>query len=73
MSIADSIRAHLHLYPIVAHGRIAVWRALQVEIDELLQIGPHDLVRVDKDDAVELQREEDIEEEYLHEVSAERS
>ena len=54
-----------HLFPRVAHGRIAIHVALQVDIDELLYVCPHNLVGIDKDDLVEVLREEHVEEENL--------
>lgn len=54
-----------HLDAIVSHGRVSVWRALQIHVDKLAQISPDNLVRVDKDDALELERKEHVEEENL--------
>lgn len=55
----------LHLRIIIAHRRVPIRRAMQVEVDELLQVRAHDLVRVDEDDLLQVHREEHVEEQDL--------
>ena len=55
-----------HALVIIAHGGIAIWCPLQIEVDEFLEVVcTHDLVRVDRNDLVKVQREENVEEENL--------
>jgi hypothetical protein len=51
-----------HFDIIVAHGCISVRRAVEVKVDEFLQVCSNDLVGIDKNDLLQIHREENIEE-----------
>ena len=55
----------LHRLVVVAHRSIAVRSALEIQIDELLQVRPNDLVSIDKDDFIEVHGEKHVQEEDL--------
>ena len=55
----------LHRLVIVTHRSIAIRSALEIQIDELLQVRPNDLVGVDEDDFLEVHGEKDVQEENL--------
>jgi hypothetical protein len=55
----------LHRLVIVTHWSITVQSALEIQIDELLQVRPNDLVSVDEGDFVEVHGEKDVQEENL--------
>lgn len=52
-----------HVGIIVAHRRVSVWRAMQVQIDEFLEIGANDLISVDENNLFQVHGEENVEEE----------
>lgn len=52
----------LHLGVVVSHGSIRIRRAVQVEVNELLQVRPHYLIGVDKDNFPQVHGEQDVKE-----------
>ena len=50
----------------VAHRHIAIWRAVKVKVNKLLQVHTHNLINVNsEDDLLEVHREENIKEKNL--------
>ena len=55
----------LRIRVVITHWRVAVRRAVKVEVDKLFEVRPDNLVGVDEDDLLEVHREEHVEEEDL--------
>lgn len=52
----------LHVIIIITHGGVTIWRALQIEVDKFLEVGPHNLIGVDEDHFLQIHWEEYIQE-----------
>ena len=50
---------------VISHRRVPIRRAMQVQVNEFLQVCANNLVGVDKNDLLEVHREEDVKEQNL--------
>ena len=54
-----------HLNVIIPHRRVAIWCAMQVEINQLLQVRTDDLICVNENDFLQVHGEQHVEEQDL--------